>query len=781
MINSSILKKLIAFAIIIITFTTSCKRTEIPTTPDPTPTNPVYGPVNDAAQVMASVSGIVLDESNIPIANAVVTSGAATTTTNSNGMFIFQSISLSKENGSITAVKAGYFKGIRSFKTTEGKNHSVRLQLMQRVLSGSVNSATGGTINSNGGATIIFPVNAFVTSTGAVYTGTVNVYSRWIDPTAANLPFVIPGDLRGVNITGVESILETYGMVGAELADASGNILKIAPGKTATVSFPIPASISATAPASIVLWHFDDATARWKENGTATKTGSTYIAQVDKFSFWNVDMPYLNFITLNYTLVNGSSNIPFVSTITRIRRVSDGAFGYGVTNNVGFVSGLVPKNEALILEVISNCNTVVYSQNIGSFATNTSLANINITVPTSFLINFTGILLNCNGTPVSNGYVSLATNTGIGAFAVTNSNGSFSFSTINCSSVNLNYYLQGVDNSTGQKSTISIGSVVNGNVNLGNINACSATLTEEIYVAGTERAAKLWKNGIVTNLSNVIDTSFAYSVFVLNNDVYVAGSERNNAKFWKNGIGANLTTNSQFSNANSIYVTGNDIYVAGNEGFIAKLWINGVATNLNNTVSFNAGIANSVFVQGNDVYVVGYEYNALTANIHKAKLWTNGVATNLVSSTVANSFAYSVAVTGSDVYVAGSFRDSIFNNPATKSKATIWKNGVPIYLTNGNNNGYAYSIYIVGNDVFVAGYETVGTINTAKVWKNGVELYSFNGYIAKSIFVKGNDIYVTGQSVNGGTNTNSVVWKNGLATNYFNATNTISPSSIFVK
>ena len=183
-------KLLSIVAITVLFFTLGCKRTEIPVTPEPTPTNPTTTVVNDLAQVTASVSGIVLDESNAPIANAVVTSGTATTTTNTNGMFIFQNISLSKENGNVTVVKAGYFKGIRSFKTTEGKNHTVRIQLMQRTLSGTVNAAAGGTITSNGGATIIFPANAFVTSTGAAYTGTVTVYSRWIDPTAANLPFL---------------------------------------------------------------------------------------------------------------------------------------------------------------------------------------------------------------------------------------------------------------------------------------------------------------------------------------------------------------------------------------------------------------------------------------------------------------------------------------------------------------------------------------------------------------------------------------------------------------
>ena len=127
-------------------FTIGCKRDNVlENVVPPAPPTPTTNVVNDATQVTASVSGIVLNESNAPIANAVVTSSTATTTTNSNGMFIFQNISLSKENGSVTVVKAGYFKGVRSFKTTAAKNHTIRLQLMQKVLSGTVNAAAGGT------------------------------------------------------------------------------------------------------------------------------------------------------------------------------------------------------------------------------------------------------------------------------------------------------------------------------------------------------------------------------------------------------------------------------------------------------------------------------------------------------------------------------------------------------------------------------------------------------------------------------------------------------------
>jgi hypothetical protein len=794
--RKNLLSNLLSIAIVaLVIFAFGCKRTEIPVTPDPIPTNPTTTVVNDLPQVTASVSGIVLDETNAPIANAVVTSGTATTTTNTNGMFIFQNISLSKENGNVTVVKAGYFKGIRSFKTSEGKNHTVRIQLMQRISSGTVNAAAGGTITSNGGATIIFPANAFVTSTGTAYTGTVSVYSRWIDPTAANLPFVIPGDLRGVSTTGVENILTTYGMVGAELADASGNVLKIATGKTATVSFPIPASLSATAPASIVLWHFDEASARWKENGTATKTGSTYTAQVDKFSFWNCDVPS-NFINLDYTLINANNNTPLVFTSTRIKRVSDGSYGYGITNNAGFVSGSVPKNEALVLEVSASngCNTILFSQNIGPFAVNTSLGNISVTISAAQSITFTGTLLNCGATAVTNGYVSLSAVGGNGAFGNTSATGAFSFSMLNCTGTSIaSYNYQGTDNTTGQQSSLTAGTNATGTVNLGTITACGTATVADIYVAGVEGTAKVWKNGVATNLSNAVDSSDAVSVFVSGSDVYAAGSVGNIAKVWKNGIATNLTNGvNSFGEASAVFVVGNDVYVAGtehatitNNNSIARVWKNGISMGINLSNGIISSNAYSVFVVGSDVYVAGAVYDT-TNYTSIAKLWKNGIAMNLTSNLYSYSEAFSVYVSGSDVYVAGYTRDSL-GGTLQNGKATFWKNGIPTYLTNGNNDAGANSIFVSGNDVYIAGYENnaTGPNTIAKVWKNGIATNLSNGTnetYANSIFVKGTDVYVAGSSYNNnGIVQNSVVWKNGLITNFFNATNAVGAFSIFVK
>lgn len=749
-----------------ITLFIGCKRSDADVIQNPT-TPGVITPVDDLIQVKASISGIVLDETNKPIADAVVTSGAATTTTNRNGMFSFKGISVSKENGSVTVVKAGYFKGIRSFKTIADKDNAVRIQLMAKTLSGTVDAASGGVVNSNGNASISFPANAFLTSTDAVYTGAVKIYSRWIDPTAANLASIIPGDLRGVDTNGIESILTTYGMVGAELEDASGNPLKIANGKKATISFPLPASLTGSAPANITLWHFDDATARWKENGKATKTGNTYIAEVDKFSFWNCDIPS-GYLFIDLTLVNSATNSPFVNTSIRIRRISNGTYGYGIANYAGFVSVAVPSNEALELEVVSYaCNTVsvLYTQNIAPLTTNKSLGNININLPANQYIAFSGVALNCNNAPVTDGYVSFYGSGGANAFVNIGANGSFNFSILNCSGSSMAYECQAIDYNSGQQSSLLTGTASgNGSVNLGNILACGSLAGANVYVAGSIGfRAVFWKNSVATY---VPEADVAGSIFVSGNDVYVVMQDYNNTsskymvKLWKNGIVTNITDATYNATPTSIFVSGSDVYITGWENTatrpIAKLWKNGVAINLTNG-DRNAE-ARSVYVSGSDVYVAGAEEDGNGKMV--AKLWKNGVPTIVSTSGVFTAIANSVFVSGSDVYVA------VVEAVSSTFLVRLWKNGIATNITDGTNDAYAASVFVSGNDVYLAGGEdSANAKRVAKIWKNGVATNLTNGtnYAeANSVFVSGNDVYVVGTEAKSFRQA-ARLWKNGIA------------------
>src|SRR5690606_30472280 len=108
-----------------------------------------------------------------------------------------------------------------------------------------------------------------------------------------------------------------------------------------------------------------------------------------------------------------------------------------------------------------------------------------------------------------------------------------------------------------------------------------------------------------------------------------------------------------------------------------------------------------------DVYAIVSEYDS----DRPYSLWKNG---EVQYSLTDNGEAFSVYVSGSDVYVAG------YVDNGTKKVATLWKNGVAQDLSDGTHSAIAYSVYVSGSDVYVAGYEYNGTRYVATLWKNGV-------------------------------------------------------------
>jgi hypothetical protein len=461
---------------------TSCQREVDGTVPDVVV--PIDPAVNDNEMVTGGVNGIVVDENNRPVADATVKSGTNTTTTDRYGVFHFRNINLSKANGTVKVEKNGYYTGYRTFVTVAGRINNVRIKMLPKANSGSFAASAGGTVNISGGAKLVMPVNAITDAAGTTYSGTVNIAMTWIDPSSADLPYTVMGDLRGITTAGAERGLSTYGMIGVELTSSSGQALKIASGKTAELTFPVPASLQASAPATIDLWHFDEATARWKQEGTATKTGNNYVAQVSHFSFWNCDAPF-PLVDLCMSFKDGDGGA-LINAQVRIKRTVNGTYAYGRTDSAGNLCGKVPKNESLVLEVLDICNTVVYSQNIGPFSANTTLPVVTVTVPAANSLVITGTVTNCASANVTSGAAAIYLDGGH-QYTVPVTNGTFSFSVMRCSSGTLNFSVLGVDYSTLQQSVPVSGSGTTGSVNVGTLQACGTSSAQyiELLVDGS--------------------------------------------------------------------------------------------------------------------------------------------------------------------------------------------------------------------------------------------------------------------------------------------------------
>ena len=235
-----------------------------------------------------------------------------------------------------------------------------------------------------------------------------------------------------------------------------------------------------------------------------------------------------------------------------------------------------------------------------------------------------------------------------------------------------------------------------------------------LYLDGTGGNAAYVKNEDKIELPSGSTGSLSTAIAVSGNDVYVAGigitgniysgPQNYIAKYWKNGNAINLTDGTKGAQAWSIAISGNDVYVAGKEWSgrsyedengnpsqksIAKYWKNGIPVIL--TDGTEDAITTSINVSGTDVYVSGtewngnsyqYQTNGYTYRKSVAKYWKNGTQVNLTDGTE-DAEAKSIAVSGTDVYVAGT----------VNGYATYWKNGVAVKLSNVESD--ANSIFLV--------------------------------------------------------------------------------------
>lgn len=438
------------------------------------------GPLPDlTTQVNAKISGFVTDENNQVVQGATVRAGGATTTTDEYGYFSFSNASVIKNAASVSVSKAGYFKAIKSFVASDGKGVFFRIKMIPKNIAGSFSAASGGVVSLANGMQVSFPANAIVTASNNIaYSGNVNVAAAWIDPSSPELALTMPGDLRGLDEAGYMRLLTTYGMVAVELIGSSNEMLQIAPGLKATVTFPLPASLTASAPNSIPLWYFDEQLGLWKMEGMANRSGNTYVGEVSHFSYWNCDVPN-NFVQFNCTVVNTAGQ-PVSQAFVKVSVVgSPYRAGFGWTDSAGYTGGAVPRNETLLLEIFSdvNCSTPAYSQTFTTGSTNVSLGTITI-INNTYTANVSGTVTDCSNNPVTNGFVIVNVNQRLYRYAVSNT-GTFDFNLLMCSN-SAAATIIAEDATAGQQSTPLSYTINAGNNTVPNLQACGISISQFI-------------------------------------------------------------------------------------------------------------------------------------------------------------------------------------------------------------------------------------------------------------------------------------------------------------
>ncbi|WP_290697237.1 hypothetical protein [Lacinutrix sp.] len=463
------LKLIIGLMLVLGSLFTSCNPDDSDNGLSDSNTNP-ESQIDLGTSIQRDFMGRIVDQSNLPVDNAVVTIGSQIVTTDTNGIFIVNSANVKERQAFIVVEKTGYFKGMRSVVPTEGTNN-IKITLITQNLVSTITSGSSNDVTLPNGTKVTFDGN-FKDDNGNAYSGNVDVYLYHLETSNPDINTTMPGSLQAVNETGNERVLESYGMLNVELRGAAGQELNIADGSVAKIELPVDLAQMSIAPTTIPLWHFDEVNGYWVEEGQATLVGNKYIGEVSHFSWWNCDAPFPT-VDLCLNVVDASSN-PVSNALVELWRSGATYPNIGISNGNGEICGLIPANETLTLKAFDQCGVEVFSTTIGPFSTDTNLGNVVMPAVTATII--TGNLIDCSNTNIVNGYVAI--NYGNDYSTVDVVNGSFSLSVIQCASLPT-FTLEGLDFDTFQSTTVLPFNFSNANV--GNIIACS-TVTEFVSI-----------------------------------------------------------------------------------------------------------------------------------------------------------------------------------------------------------------------------------------------------------------------------------------------------------
>jgi len=417
--------------------------------------------------------GQVVDVNGNPVQNAAVKIGSTTEQTDVNGVFVINNANVYERFAYITAKKAGYIDGSRSMVPTSGKNN-VKIMLLPSTPVATIASGATSEVDLPSGTKVTFD-GSFADESGNAYSGSVSVAMYHLEASNPNIGSIMPGMLYGEDSIGEEAVLSTFGMMNVELRGSGGQKLQIAEGHTAEITMAIDPSQMATAPSTIPLWHFDEASGYWIQEGTATKQGNMYVGDVSHFSWWNCDT-FASVVSLTVSVQDSDGN-PISNVGVGLTVISTN-FNSSIqsTGSTGQVTGQIPGNQSLLLNLYDNCGNIVYTSTIGPFSSNTVLPTITLTSVMVTAIEVEGHLFQCDGSDVTNGYVMLIY--GNQTLLSPVSNGAFSFNTLVCDS-NIGFTVTGYDYDNLQSTGEIAYTFTDPVTNIGSITTCN-TITEFI-------------------------------------------------------------------------------------------------------------------------------------------------------------------------------------------------------------------------------------------------------------------------------------------------------------
>jgi leucine-rich repeat protein SHOC2 len=240
-----------------------------------------------------TVAGYIADGLGRPLPGATVAFGSRRAVSDETGRFLLD-IGTRPANPEtpivLTVSKEGYWsQHIRQYLHAQATTET-RFQLRERRVTNRVDATQGGRLLYQGFG-LELPPDAVQTEDGRPYSGTILLSVEGARPTDPDFGLRMPGgDFSAIDENGNDVMLYSYGFITVEMTSESGQRLELRPEARATLRFSLPHT-ETFRPERVPLWHFDEATALWRQEGWSVRNGSIYEGEVSHFSTWNCDWP----------------------------------------------------------------------------------------------------------------------------------------------------------------------------------------------------------------------------------------------------------------------------------------------------------------------------------------------------------------------------------------------------------------------------------------------------------------------------------------------------------
>lgn len=407
------------------------------------------------------IMGFVAFDTYYGIEGAIVTFNGETVLTDQRGVFRFNAVKVSSKHNLIRIVKEGYHKDVRVFMTDRPAIIKINSGLIKRSCGDGFNAYDGKDRQGHNYSYTFLP-NSIVLESGISYTSFVDLCSEYIEP-RDNKNMV--GNFVGYDLNNNPFKLRPLGVINLEMMGVGGQNIRMANGKTISLSVDIPDDMLSESPKSIPLWYFDFEAGYWKDGGIAIREGNKYEANVSKVGYWGFHLASEAVMISGNTVLSDREPVYHPSDFNYLPGYSPN-YNYETTNYDGSFKVWAPKDENL--GIIFSYGSTTHKADVSKCGQECKLGNINLSI--LFNKTITGAVVDCNNNPVKSGYIKRRSNFSDEVY-VPVVNGRFNDNVYwNIIGTVASYYPIDIDNNQESKPTHA---PVSGPADIGTIIACN--------------------------------------------------------------------------------------------------------------------------------------------------------------------------------------------------------------------------------------------------------------------------------------------------------------------